>query len=359
MSSFCKLADPKRYSPCKWEFSQNREWRENWIGFFQRQFRTILRVGVESAKARGESEASAATRSHRAKERFFGQLAEFAARPGDFGPVTVLTFDKWRDAPLREEGFYDPFIDYKNAENAKVLPLLPGVCRKLDALSGLEQVTAMVEGIFAGNIFDMGVEETAKAMLGEGIDFFRTRQRLPKRPWMMDDFDALAERLLDERPYRKAVVFVDNAGADFMLGMAPFMRWLARRGTRVVLAANELPTLNDMSIGDVRHWWPRIVEIEPSLAGLPIEAVSSGTREPLLDLGQVSDELNQASADADLVVLEGMGRGVESNLEVRMSCDCLNVAMVKDAWTAQHLGGKVFDVVCRFTRPIDGLPQGA
>jgi len=58
--------------------------------------------------------------------------------------------------------------------------------------------------------------------------------------------------------------------------------------------------------------------------------------------------LNAASRDADLVILEGMGRGVESNLDAEFSCDAVNIAMIKDSAVAGRHRGKVFDVVCRF-----------
>ena len=148
--------------------------------------------------------------------------------------------------------------------------------------------------------------------------------------------------------HKKAVFFIDNAGSDFLLGAVPMMRWLAKRGTQVVLAANERPTLNDMTIDDIAAWWPRVLEVEPSLAGLPIVPVSTGTGEPLIDLSQVSDELNAAAADADLVILEGMGRGVESNLDASFNCDAINLAMIKDTMIAQRNGGKLYDVICRF-----------
>jgi type II pantothenate kinase len=114
------------------------------------------------------------------------------------------------------------------------------------------------------------------------------------------------------------------------------------------MAANERPTLNDMTIYDVRKWWPRMIEVEPSLADLPITPLSTGTGEPLIDLSGVSAELNTAARDADLIVLEGMGRGVESNLDANFSCDALNLAMIKDEAVARRVHGNVYDVVCRF-----------
>jgi len=347
MTHFCRLADPKQYVACKWDLSADAAARTYWIEFFKKQMNTAVAVGV--AAARGESRESAHERAEGFRKAFAGRLGAFDERPDEFGRVTILTFDAWRDLFLREAGFRDPFVDLKNRENAKVLPMLPEVCGQLDRLRGQEQVCAVVEGVFAGNIYDMGVEATAKAFKDKGPDFFQVRSRLSPRPWLVDDFDELTDRLLGEA-YHKAVIFIDNAGSDLVLGVVPLARWLAKRGTRVVLAANERPTLNDMSIGDLRSWWPRIVEAEPSLRGLPIELSGTGTGEPLIDLSSVSDELNELSADADFVVLEGMGRGVESNTDVALNCDSLNIAMIKDGWVAAELGGKAFDLVCRFRR---------
>jgi type II pantothenate kinase len=256
--------------------------------------------------------------------------------------------DQWRDALLRKHGFVDAFLDLKNRENEKALPLLATVCRQIDSTPAVEQFRAVIEGVFAGNIFDMGAEATAKAYLNSGPDFFQTRKTLVRRPWLIDDFDAANDRFTNGKPYRKAVFFIDNAGSDFLLGALPMIRWMAMRGTTIILAANERPTLNDMTIYDVNHWWPRILEAEPSLAALPIHCISTGTGEPLIDLTEVSAELNTACADADLVILEGMGRGVESNLDAQFRCDAMNLAMIKDIMIAKRTGGKLFDVVCRF-----------
>jgi type II pantothenate kinase len=331
------------------DLSADADARAYWIDFFKKQIPRLASAGVESAVARGESLAAAQARAEQFCQTYTGHLDAFASHPEDYGRVTILTCDTWRDTSLRNAGFLDPFADLKERENAVMLPLLPQVCRQLDSLSGREQVSAAVEGVFAGNIFDMGVEATAKAFKDTSPDFFQIRSRLAPRPWLIDDFDSLVMRLL-AKPHQKAVYFIDNAGSDFLLGALPMMRWMAQRGTHIVLAANEVPTLNDMTIHDVRQWWGRIVEMEPSLATLPFELVSTGTADPLINLANVSDELNNAAADADFVILEGMGRAVASNIDVKFACDGLNIAMIKDAWTANQWGGRQFDLVCRFQR---------
>jgi len=349
LSPFVKLADPSSYVACAWDLTSDFAARRHWVSFFKRHIRTILKLAHEAGVARGR-EAEELTRAVEAcAAEFDAGFDALAATETCEERLTILALDAKREVYLRKHGFHDSFVDLKARENEKVLPLLPKVCGQIDALSGREQLVAVIEGVFAGNIFDMGAEATAKQFLGENApDFFETRNKLKKRPWLIDDFDALERRLLLGNPYRNAVFFVDNAGSDFMLGALPMIRWLAQRGTRVVLAANERPTLNDMTIHDVNAWWSQIVEIEPSFKDLPIERVSSGTGEPLIDLLGVSAELNRAAADADLVVLEGMGRGVESNIDASFNCDALNLAMLKDAEVAARINGGLYDVVCQF-----------
>jgi type II pantothenate kinase len=358
LESFVKLADPATYAPCEWDLCTDPAGRDYWVALFKRHVRMILDLGVAcSTAAPGAPDRAArcADELHAVFDAFAARLSSpKSADPARHECVTILTLDAWRDGLLRKYGFEDAFADLKGRENAATLPLLPAVCRDLDALAGEEQLRAVIEGVFAGNIFDMGSEATAHQFLnGATIDFHKTREKLPKRPWRIDQYDPFAEKVLsrersERAPYRKAVFFIDNAGSDFLLGALPMMRYLAQQGTHVICAANERPALNDMTIHDVRAWWPRILATEPSLRDLPITPVSTGTGEPLIDLGAVSPALNAASADADLVILEGMGRGVESNLNAQFNCDALNLAMLKDVAVAQRVGGHLYDVVCRF-----------
>ncbi len=348
---FCKLANPTDYIACPWDLTTDAEGRVYWVELFKRHLSMILNLGIAMAEARGQDTRQATQRGKACTAEFFEKFNAFLANPNGFGRVTILTLDQWRDPLLHKYGFGNAFTDLKERENAKMLPLLPGVCAELDALTGHEQAHAAVLGVLAGNIFDMGAEAVAHAFFnGAGHEFHKTRDGISPRPWLIDGYDHFARRMIDGPRHRKAVYFVDNAGADFILGAVPFMRWLAQRGTHVVLAANERPTLNDMTISDVNAWWPKLLAVEPSLATLPIERISTGTGEALIDLADVSDELNEVAKDADLVILEGMGRGVESNLDAEFSCDGMKLAMLKDEAVARRHGGKLFDVVCRFER---------
>lgn len=348
MNPFCRLHDPSTYVASPWDFSHDAAARIHFIAFFRQQYRQTLRLAVDQAALDGQDRAAAQRRADECQIRFFGFLDQLERDPTQFGRVTILTIDHIRDGFLREAGFADPYLHQKHQQNAHALPLLASVCRDLDDLTGRDQLEAAIRGAMAGNIFDMGVAATAQLMLSRNLDFTATCSSLPPRPWRVDGLDALADRVLSGPPHRKAIVFVDNAGSDFVLGMLPLCRYLARRGTQVVIAGNELPTLNDMARSDIQGLWPQLLSAEPSLVPLPIRVVSTGTGEPLIDLLAVSDELNTEAADADLVILEGMGRALESNFDAQFNCDALKLAMIKEEFVAAWLGGNLYDVVCRF-----------
>jgi type II pantothenate kinase len=58
-----------------------------------------------------------------------------------------------------------------------------------------------------------------------------------------------------------------------------------------------------------------------------------------------------SSAGVDLIVLEGMGRAVHTNLEAKFTCECLKVAVIKNRWLAARLGGDMFSVLCKYEHP--------
>ena len=58
-----------------------------------------------------------------------------------------------------------------------------------------------------------------------------------------------------------------------------------------------------------------------------------------------------ASEAVDLIVLEGMGRAIHTNFTTRFSCESLKVAVLKNRWLAQHLGGDMFSVVFKYEEP--------
>lgn len=55
----------------------------------------------------------------------------------------------------------------------------------------------------------------------------------------------------------------------------------------------------------------------------------------------------------DLVVIEGMGRAVHTNYYAALRCECLKLAVVKNSWLAERLGGRLFSVIFKYEVPAE------
>jgi len=63
------------------------------------------------------------------------------------------------------------------------------------------------------------------------------------------------------------------------------------------------------------------------------------------DLGRRMKE-----TQADLIVLEGMGRAIHTNFYAPFVCDVLKLAVIKNDWLAAQLGGDMYSVVFKYER---------
>lgn len=60
--------------------------------------------------------------------------------------------------------------------------------------------------------------------------------------------------------------------------------------------------------------------------------------------------------NTDLVIIEGMGRAIHTNYHAMLSCESLKMAVIKNSWLADRLGGKLFSVVFKYELPA-GKPS--
>ena len=291
------------------------------------------------------------------------------------------------------------------------MQVLPDLLQDLDSMEPRDRLLALIQGVLAANIFDWGAREcVAKYQEGLILSIYRdARERLSKRPWRVDDFDKLAAvwlRPLEEGvpPYRRTVIFADNAGADIVLGLLPLARELLRMGGDVILAANALPAINDITAEELvdviekatvhceviaaawtagkatrAHNRGRIpsaeeagvaseessgsdqspTEMPPVDASCPkLYVADSGQVSPCLDLRYVGPNVARSAFGAELVIIEGMGRAIHTNLRTKLKCDCLKLAMIKNKHLASSLfGGDLFDCVCIYDSKPTKSPQ--
>lgn len=348
MSHFCLLSDPTNYVAHNWDLIADEPARVHWLDLFASHFEQMLKhagmqYGRKVTRAVGV-----------AREQFTKAIAELRANPAALdGKLNILELCRLRERVLRANTLYDPFGYIKIRENTSAAKLYPQVVRKLHSMDVASKWLHLVECVFAGNIFDLGATATMN-LAAEPGNFLGAVENTKPRPWRVDDYDKLAADLASMPPckWSKVLIFVDNAGSDFILGVMPLARELALSGAKIVLAANEIPSLNDITADETVATVERLAALDDDLgaliAGGMFEVVSTGTDIPLIDLSQVSDELNEAAADAELIILEGQGRAVESNFDAKFSVDTLKIALLKDALVAQRIGGELYDCVCRY-----------
>jgi len=352
MAVLCRLADPAHYTVSTWNLADDPDTLRYWLELFAsfpERFDALLARDVSA-------DPDAARRWGAFVDAYRAGVAGFAAGASRDGRLYTIELCRFRQKMLHAYGFADPYHAVKAHENNVAADLYPAVVARIDAAPAGQRWELLFSAVLAGNMFDLGCPETI-AMYHDGqLDFLSTCRAAPQRPWFVDDADALIERLAGGRAWRRTLFFVDNAGADIVLGVVPLAREMARAGIRVTLAANSAPALNDITIGELNPLLDRLSACDPVLRqqrseGL-LDTVDSGGDTPLIDLSRVSDACNAVAADSDLIILEGMGRGVESNWTERFTCDVWRFALLKDRTVVRWLGARPFDAVCRFD-PID------
>ncbi|KAG2293734.1 hypothetical protein Bca52824_040403 [Brassica carinata] len=316
----------------------------------------VFANSIPSFKKRAESDTTvpdAPARAQKFAERRYGGILEDWKKDPEShgGPPDGVSLGRAREHLLRELGFMDIFKKVKDEENAKAISLFPEVVSLSDAIEDEgERLQNLVRGMFAGNIFDLGSAQLAEVFSRDGLSFLATSQNLVPRPWVIDDLDSFQSNWFKNR-WKKAVIFVDNSGADIILGILPFAREMLRRGMQVVLAANDLPAINDVTYTELTEILSQLKDEDGQLIGVDTSKLviaNSGNDLAVIDLSSVSQELADISSDADLVIIEGMGRGIETNLYAQFKCDSLKIGMVKHIEVAEFLGGRLYDCVFKY-----------
>eukprot|EP00794_Sanderia_malayensis_P010735 gene10735-11884_t len=242
----------------------------------------------------------------------------------------------------------------KQEENETALSLLPDRLKTLDSLSKDELQLEVITGLLAGNVFDWGAHKVVEYIREGNFSFQNAKEKLQRRPWLHDDVDAWLERC-NGPAHELAVIFVDNSGGDIILGVFPFARCLLQRGTKVILAANSYPAINDVIFSELLILADRVADVCPiikkALSDQRLIIMESGLGSPCINLRRVDATLAEEMKQADLVVLEGMGRSIHTNFNAEFICESIKLAVIKNPWLAAKFGGETFSVSFRYEQP--------
>ncbi|XP_075577676.1 4'-phosphopantetheine phosphatase isoform X4 [Pelecanus crispus] len=183
------------------------------------------------------------------------------------------------------------------------------------------------------------------------------RSLLDTREHCLNEFNFPDPYSKEGPPHKCALIFADNSGIDIILGVFPFVRELLSRGTEVILACNSGPALNDVTYSESLIVTERIAAMDPVIQSALREEklllVQTGSSSPCLDLSRLDKGLAVLVRErkTDLVIIEGMGRAIHTNYYAALKCESLKLAVIKNSWLADRLGGKIFSVIFKYEVP--------
>uniref|UniRef100_A0A3Q3IL32 4'-phosphopantetheine phosphatase n=1 Tax=Monopterus albus TaxID=43700 RepID=A0A3Q3IL32_MONAL len=335
------LQDPSSYIPDTMDLTEDALAREYWLYCFEDALDGVVKRAVASQPDMPE----AAERAEKFRQKYRHKLQTLRHQPFAYGSLTVRSLLDTREHCLNEFNFPDPYSKIKQNENDIALRYYGKAVKSLEELSWEERQFALVR-----------VELKAE------------------RPWLIDSYDQWLERLKGP-PHKCALFFVDNSGVDIILGVMPFVRELLSRGTEVVLASNSGPALNDVTNGELQILTERIAAMDPVVQLLRTEiqnvdvmclvVVILVQRKyeynclPLPSPSRLDKVLATVVRErqTDLVIIEGMGRAIHTNYYAMLSCESLKMAVIKNSWLADRLGGKLFSVVFKYEVPAGETSQ--
>uniref|UniRef100_A0A3B4EGQ8 4'-phosphopantetheine phosphatase n=1 Tax=Pygocentrus nattereri TaxID=42514 RepID=A0A3B4EGQ8_PYGNA len=341
------LQDPSSYIPDTVDLTEDALAREYWLYCFEEALDGVVKRAVASQRDQPE----AAERAEKFRQKYRHKLQTLRHQPFAYGSLTVRSLLDTREHCLNEFNFPDPYSKIKQRENDMALKYYQKVVKSLEELSWDQRQFALVRGLLAGNVFDWGAKACCIVMVVNVYHCF-----FIERPWLVDAYNQWIERLKGP-PHKCALFFVDNSGMDIILGVFPFVRELLIRGTEVVLASNSGPALNDVTNSELQIVTERIAAMDPVIQAAVKEdrltLVQSGSSSPCLDLSRLDKVLATVVRErsTDLVVIEGMGRAIHTNYYAMLSCESLKLAVIKNSWLAERLGGKIFSVVFKYEVP--------
>lgn len=349
--TFCPLLkDPASYNPDTTDLAEDKEARDYWLQCFEESVDKFVARAIHSQP----HSPTAKDRATKLKEKYINRLHYLHLQPFAYGALTVRVLLDTIDHCMREFDFPDPYLNQKKMENEEALRHLKDRIVALDKLTGTEKIKALIVGVLSGNMFDWGAKAVATLMETSDFGFEEAEAKIPGRPWLYDDLDGWTDRLENGPPHKCAAIFVDNSGVDIVLGILPFARDLLQRGTKVILCANSMPALNDVTHPELVVTLQDAAKIckviRQALKENRLMAMESAQAGPCLDLSRLSLDLCLAMVkhEVDLIVIEGMGRTLHTNLNARLSCECLKLAVVKNRWLALRLGGDMYAVICKY-----------
>ncbi|XP_063903030.1 4'-phosphopantetheine phosphatase isoform X3 [Zophobas morio] len=311
------LKNPGVYNPDTIDLVNDTKERKYWLPCLA----NMVKKFVGKASFLNPDYPEAAESAEICFQKFHELVVKAVEDPSILEPLSIRTLLEFNEDNLQANNFKDAWYTQKVSESSAALKEFKDRIDFIDSIADFEaRWLEIVTGVLAGNVFDWGSTVVADILeTSTNFGFTQAMSTIEKRPWFRDNLDNWIDRIKKES-YKEAVIFVDNAGVDFILGILPLE------------AAKNCPI------------------IEKAINTDQLVMVENGQKGPCLDLANLSPvlELCQVMTSADLVVLEGMGRAVHTNLYAKFTVDSVKLAVLKNEWLAKSLGGQQFSVIFNY-----------
>lgn len=207
-------------------------------------------------------------------------------------PLSIRTLLEFNEKTFRENNLQDAWLYLKEKETETAFKEFKQHINYIDSIvDNYNKWLEIAKGMLAGNIFDWGSKAVTDILETSNFGFLEAKNTIQKRPWFKDDLDNWIKNVQD-KPYKKAVIFVDNAGVDFVLGVLPFIRELLKQNTTIIVAANTCPALNDVTFEEAKEYLRHASQycnlIKDALRTGKLFAVENGQSSPCLDLSHLT-----------------------------------------------------------------------
>ncbi|XP_054744256.1 4'-phosphopantetheine phosphatase [Anastrepha obliqua] len=353
---FTLLRDPGSYRPDTIDLNTDKDAASYWFPCFRD---LIAKFATQAAESQCQTDGTAIERAENFRKSYLKKLDEYQRKIENNATNNVVLgireLLELNETQLRLFGFPDPWHQQKQLENTAAIAALKKRFEELDDIDdNALRWTELVRGVLAGNMFDWGAQAVTSILQQDSnFGLHAALDRIEKRPWLIDNLDAWLARMCGN-VHKCALIFVDNSGVDVVLGILPFVRALLQRGTKVLLCANTEPSLNDVTSRELANLLDNCCThcsvLEQAWQDQRLLVYANGQRGPCLDMRTLPTELCEAiqKHETDLLVIEGMGRALHTNLYAKFNCETLKLAVIKNKWLAEHLGGDTFAVICKY-----------
>ncbi|MBD3235991.1 MAG: DUF89 family protein [Candidatus Eisenbacteria bacterium] len=350
--------------PGLWDLAASPEVVPHWAAIL----RGNLRYSLERAAADGKESTPAAQR--RVEAILMGLFDDLERGVATATLRTIHEVTLVREAVLRAHALHDPYRAIKAREAERLLPQAAERLARAWVWGGQaadsEPLAELLAGLLAGNLFDLGSALTQEAFRSGCMDHESAAERYrrdARRFLAQLEPSALARlcaqpRALEQPPEGRVLLFADNAGADYLLGLLPAALFWARRW-EVVVVLNALPVASDIAFAESGPLFEALARTPGSPLPQAIDAgrlrcVPSGTGSPGIDLRYVGAALDRAAEGCAWLLLDGQGRGIETNWPTRFRCPALRCAVVKDRLVAHAIGAAAPEPVLRWDEAWPG-----